>query len=210
MVFDQVILEKEYQPIVDLIKARNKHLTKLNIVDAGANVGFASIFFSHEFSDNFILSLEPEQKNFEALVENIDQNNLSGITPVQAGIWGRDKEMTLNNSFRDGREWSISLKEADKNSKEQLKINGYSLITLLTKHALERVDFLKIDIEGGEKYIFDEWAHDNSVFKFIKFIAIEIHDEIADRDFINKLLINNGFEITEIGETTFGENMKLA
>ncbi len=210
LVFDQVILEKEYQPIVDLIKAKNKQINNLNIIDAGANVGFATLFFSKEFSNNLIISLEPEQKNFESLVENISQNNLlDTIKPIQAGIWGKDTEMTINNSFRDGREWSMSLKEANQNNDGQLKINGYSLATILLKYDLKIVDFLKVDIEGGEKYIFDEWAHDNSVFKLIKFIAIEIHDEIADRNFINQLLKTNGFEITEIGETTFGENMNL-
>ncbi|MDP1726209.1 MAG: FkbM family methyltransferase [Bacteroidota bacterium] len=210
LVFDQVILEKEYQPIVDLVKARNKNFSKLNIIDAGANVGFTSLFFSEEFENSIIVSLEPDQNNFIALNDNISINNKIGkIIPMQAGIWGKDAEMVLDNTFRDGREWAKSLVEANESSSVDFLIRGYSLQTILLKTALEKIDLLKIDIEGGEKNLFDEWSLSDEVFKLIKFIAIEIHDEIADRNFINKLLISNNFEIIEIGETTFGVNKNL-
>ncbi len=210
LVFDQVILGKEYQPIVDLIKNRNKDLNKLNIIDAGANVGFASLFFSYSFRDSLIISLEPEKNNFQALENNILINEKKGkIIPIEAGIWGKDAEMVLNHSFRDGREWSLNLTEANSKDSDNDKIKGYSLDSILSKQKIQKVDFLKIDIEGGEKNLFDDWGTNINVFKLIKFIAIEIHDEIADRKLINSMLKNNGFEIIEIGETTFGENMNL-
>jgi hypothetical protein len=45
------------------------------------------------------------------------------------------------------------------------------------------------------------------VLKRVKFLAIEIHDEMADRTQITSVLKQSGFTLTEINETTFGVNM---
>lgn len=211
LVFDQVIIEEEYKPIIDLIKQKNKSSGKLNIIDAGANVGFTSLYFSQAFDNSLIVGIEPDSKNFQALYSNIALNNKNeNIKVMHAGIWGIDSELAINNSYSDGREWSLSLREVDRTETGYIKIKAYGLSTLMASHSIKVVDILKIDIEGGEKNLFDEWSKYPHIFKLIKFIAIEIHDELADRNFINLCLKQNGFEIFEIGETTFGENKNIA
>ncbi|MCG9879664.1 MAG: FkbM family methyltransferase [Bacteroidia bacterium] len=208
LVFDQVILDKEYEPIVSLIKSSNNEHSKFNIIDAGANIGLASLYFCKKFKDCKIVSIEPDESNFESLNKNIFINKLGKqINSLHAGIWGHTTKLNLSNEFRDGREWSLNLEETD--GQKDGEIDAFSLEYLMQKFSFEYVDFLKIDIEGGEKNLFEAWAKNPFSLTKVKYLALEIHDEIVDRKFISNVLIEAGFELTEINETTFGVNARF-
>jgi hypothetical protein len=49
----------------------------------------------------------------------------------------------------------------------------------------------------------------SDVLQKVKYLALEIHDEIVDRKFIQNILIRAGFELQEINETTFGVNLNF-
>ena len=40
------------------------------IIDAGANIGFASVFYKNKFPNSRIVALEPEKENFNWLKKN--------------------------------------------------------------------------------------------------------------------------------------------
>src|SRR4051812_5012592 len=61
-VFKQVFIWKEYEYPVPFIPA--------TILDAGANVGYAALWFNRKFPNAKIISLEPENSNFEILLKN--------------------------------------------------------------------------------------------------------------------------------------------
>lgn len=208
LVFNQVILDKEYEPIIDLIGKNNSRFTNFKIIDAGANVGLASIYFKKVFTNSKIVAIEPDLMNFEALNNHIELNNYLGeIIPLRGGIWGANMKLNLSNSFRDGREWSLNLEETGLN--ETGTIDAYSLEELMRMHSFETIDFLKIDIEGGEKNLFETWNLNSDVLQRVKYLALEIHDEIVDRNFIQGILKRSGFNLQEINETTFGVNMNF-
>ncbi len=55
------------------------------IIDGGANVGFASIYFANRYPEAKIIAVEPDESN----VEVMRQNTLAypNISVIQAGIW---------------------------------------------------------------------------------------------------------------------------
>jgi FkbM family methyltransferase len=208
LVFDQVILDEEYAPIIQLIKDSQASVNRFNIIDAGANVGFASLYFSKQFPSSQIVSIEPDTSNFNSLQSNIEINQLkNAIFPLKGGIWGKTSKLNLSNSFRDGREWSLNLEETSIDEKGA--IDAFSLDDIMKKFNFNVVDFLKIDIEGGEKNLFEHWSNDPSILRSVRFLALEIHDEMADRNFITNVLEQAGFRLTEINETTFGFNVNF-
>jgi FkbM family methyltransferase len=208
LVFDQVILEEEYAPIIQLIKDSQSNMDHFSIIDAGANVGFASLYFTKQFPSSKIVSIEPDPSNFSSLQSNIEINQLkSAVFPLKGGIWGKTSKLNLSNSFRDGREWSLNLEEASLN--ENGIIDAFSLDDIMKKFNFNKVDFLKIDIEGGEENLFEYWSKDPSILNTVKFLALEIHDEMADRNAITNVLVQAGFKLTEINETTFGVNLNF-
>ena len=60
--FKQIYVKKDYDISIDF--------EPKIIIDAGANVGLASVYFANRFPNAIIYAIEPEQSNFEALVQN--------------------------------------------------------------------------------------------------------------------------------------------
>lgn len=60
-----------------------KHATQ----DAGANVGFAAVFFALMFPDAKIISLEPDLHNFRMALMNTAR--FPNVHVVHAGLWSK-------------------------------------------------------------------------------------------------------------------------
>ncbi len=206
LVFEQVILNQEYKPFLKLIKKYSQN-KGLNLVDAGSNVGFASLYLNEHLNINRIVSIEPSKENIKNLKENFHSNSITNIHIYETGLWEKKTRLKLDTNFRDGREWSLRLIETNENDPDGF--DCISIENIFNDEKIEIIDILKIDIEGGEKEVFKAFEKDNSILSKIKFIAIEIHDEVADRAKINTQLINAGFEIETVGETTIGVNKNL-
>ena len=206
LVFEQVILKQEYKPFLELIKKYSKN-KGLNLVDAGSNVGFASLYLNEHLNINRIVSIEPSKENIKNLKENFHSNSITNIHIYETGLWEKKTRLKLDTNFRDGREWSLRLIETNENDPDGF--DCISIENIFNDEKIEIIDILKIDIEGGEKEVFKAFEKDNSILSKIKFIAREIHDEVADRVKINTQLLNAGFEIETVGETTIGVNKNL-
>jgi FkbM family methyltransferase len=206
LVFEQVILNQEYKPFLELIKKYSQN-KGLNLVDAGSNVGFASLYLNEHLNINRIVSIEPSKENIKNLKENFHSNSITNIHIYETGLWEKKTRLKLDTNFRDGREWSLRLIETNENDPDGF--DCISIENIFNDEKIEIIDILKIDIEGGEKEVFKAFEKDNSILSKIKFIAIEIHDEVADRAKINTQLLNAGFEIETVGETTIGVNKNL-
>src|ERR1700674_2609294 len=60
--FEQIFISQTYELGIDIEPQL--------IVDGGANVGYASIYFANRYPAAQIIALEPEESNFELLKEN--------------------------------------------------------------------------------------------------------------------------------------------
>ncbi len=202
LVFEQVILNNEYLAIVNHIKALGSQNQIMSIVDAGANTGFTTRFFRKEFENAQILAVEPDNDNIQALKKNIKHSLLDRFQLLEGGFWFEDTYLKIDRGYSDGREWSLTLVEATEGNFP--KIPCFSLQSIMEFMGVEQIDILKIDIEGGEQPIFEYWNKNNSILSKVMNIAIEIHDDVSDRDMIISVLNDSGFKTIELGETTFG------
>ena len=78
---------------------------------------------------------------------------------------------------------------------------------LINDFNIETIDFLKIDIEGGEDEVFKDFSKINWLDK-VKVIALEIHDEFDCRKHIESNL-EKLFTLSHSGELTIGINKSL-
>lgn len=168
------------------------------IVDVGANIGLASVFYTLKYPRARIFAIEPEQSNFELLVKNTAP--YPNITPVRAALWQRDCELNL---FDPGEGlWGYRTRElgASQLPKSNL-VRGLTMDTFMKTYNISYIDLLKIDIEGSEKEVFE---HPSTWINRVGAIAIELHDRFksgcsdcvsrATKDFQEKFCH---------GETTF-------
>jgi FkbM family methyltransferase len=205
-VLQQIWIDKEYQVIVDMIKDKN-HQPEICIVDAGANVGYSSLYLFYHLKDRFKLKfivVEPSTENLEILKKNFAANGLKDFYIEEAGLYNKTCYLKILKDFRDGRDWSLRIEEAD----EPTDLRSVELQSLIRKYSWTGIDFCKVDIEGAEQYIFQDKSYANHFLENIKMISIEIHDEMNVRQGILDSLDENNFQHFDHGELTIGYSSK--
>ncbi|PCJ87284.1 MAG: hypothetical protein COA57_04975 [Flavobacteriales bacterium] len=145
-----------------------EHLFPKLIIDAGANAGYASLYFLNKFPTANVIAIEPEKSNFEILTKNCSYyKNFKGI---KSAIWIKNGYLKISNP-----EAGHTAFQVIETTKED--INSFPAITIeqvLNDTDYDRIDILKIDIEGTEKELF-EGNHKNWIDK-VDVLIIELHD----------------------------------
>jgi FkbM family methyltransferase len=137
------------------------------IVDAGAHIGLMSVALTHRYPEARIIAIEPEGGNFRILCEQAKRH--PRIEPLRAALWARDTEIQIANPT--AATWSFRTEERGDGIQEA--IPAISLPTLMTRYKLERIDLLKMDIEGAEADVLasaDEWIDR------VDTLVVELHD----------------------------------
>jgi FkbM family methyltransferase len=154
------------------------------VIDAGANVGFAALYFLNKMSNATVYCIEPDPDNFIFLQKNLKAELESGqIKTVLAGLSDKDGFMNLQTN---GLKYNASLVKTP--SKNAIEVNTYTVETFLKKYVPGRVNIFKIDIEGAEESIF---ASDISWLKKVDAMLIEFHSEKIQKMCFEKLLLQN-------------------
>ncbi len=160
-IFFQVFHEKQYDLYgVDFSNA-------IRIIDGGANIGCASVYFSIHFPKAEILAIEPEKNNFSLLQKNTKA--YKNIQCIQAAIWNKNEKLSLSNPEGGAAEFMFENKSLNNDM-----VNGMTIQYLINLKNWDEVDIVKLDIEGAEKEVF--FAEDLSWLKKIKLLIIELHD----------------------------------
>lgn len=142
------------------------------IVDAGANIGAASFLFKLRHPNSKIIAIEPEASNCNMFRLNLQSFN--DVTLIEGGLHHSDNcKLIISNP--EASKYSYKLQEVkDESGVDCIEtFNSISINTLIQKYRLSKIDVLKIDIEGSEKYIFEsnfEWLNITDQ------IIIELHD----------------------------------
>jgi FkbM family methyltransferase len=150
---------KSYEPRIPDFSPRT-------IVDAGANIGMASILFALKYPKARIVAIEPEPSNFARLVRNVAPYKM--ITPIQAALWKEDGEVNLGASTAHPKG---AFQIVDKGRQ---RIRAITVDTVMREAGTDSIDLLKVDIEGAEIEVFESCAW----IKKVQVIAIELHDRV--------------------------------
>jgi len=160
-IFEQVFCEQQYHfihPQPEKVKW---------IIDAGANIGLAAIYFSNRYPNAKILSIEPDPSNFQLLKKNTyDYNN---IICLQGAIWHCSEQLDILNK----EELSAGYMMGTATHNNGSLIQGYTLNELIEKYEMTDL-MVKLDIEGSEKEVME--YGDLSWLKKCSTLVIELHD----------------------------------
>ena len=155
-----------------------------NIIDCGANIGLAAIYWKQIYPKATITCFEPEKKAFNSLKKNISNLNLNDVKCINKAL--ADKVETLNFSTNEIISGSIR-------KEKKLDIAFKVETALLSDYIKTPVDLLKIDIEGAEKYVLPEIE---SKLTLVKNLFLEYHSFVSEKQYLGdilKLLESNGF-----------------
>ena len=162
------------------------------IVDLGANIGMSSLYFSQQFPAALIYAVEPDPFNFDILTSNLSVEILqSRLVPVHAAIYSTDGMVNLKQSAKA---YNTGIAEEDTG----IAVRALTFPTFIKEMMIAGIDLLKIDIEGGEAYLFNAPA---AWLEIVKIIVMECHfPDIRIKSIA--LLRDKGFEILPSVEKT--------
>jgi FkbM family methyltransferase len=194
-IFDQVFLDRQY----DFTSEKCPSV----IVDAGANIGLASICFANRYPESQIIAIEPEKSNYDILKMNVDP--YSNIIPLHAALWDKNERISIVDPGFG--EWAFMTKKEDSQEKNPEKIDpkvqGMTVDKIMEDNGLEKIDILKIDIEGAEREVFRD---SSSWIAKVDALIVELHERMksgCNRSFYNG---SNGFD----REWIYKENVYLS
>lgn len=129
-------------------------------LDVGASVGGYALFVAARAGARArILAVEPLPELFERLVYNIGQNVFANVKAVSCALADRDGEITLFTNAHNRGEASVRVVSADARG-ARLRVPAKSLLSILVEEGYERLDAIKLDIEGAEDLVLDPFFRD--------------------------------------------------
>ena len=173
LVFAQVFRRKEYDlsPYGQHVRvtAAYQHIIEKGktpiILDAGANIGAATIWFARLFPEAQVFAIEPDPENAELCRANT--RGVANVTVIEAAIGSVRGTVTLSNPH--GQSWAVQTERSNRGNIEIVTIPH--LLSRVQRPA--QVFLAKIDIEGFEDDLFaqnTEWLDE------VEVVIIEPHD----------------------------------
>jgi FkbM family methyltransferase len=152
------------------------------IVDGGAYIGLSAIYFTLRYPGVRVIAVEASESNFNLLVRNTAA--FPNIEAVNAALWPQPGSLMLTDPGTGL--WGLQVTDASaqesrgqestgqsRAAESQDSVRAITIPDILRDHQLDRIDLLKVDIEGAEKELFDAPA---PWLGQVDAICIELHD----------------------------------
>ena len=184
--------------LMKLGETESRRGRELLIIDAGANIGAAALYFSFRFSGSKVIAIEPERKNCELLRMNCAGLN---IAVVEAALGCEAGKSFLSDPGLS--DWGFRTGDTG-----EYEVDVVSVDQLFEEKAAPFI--CKIDIEGGEANLF---KRNYSWLERFPLVIIELHDwllpgEGNSRNFL-KAALEFDFDFVYRGENLFCFNNAL-
>jgi FkbM family methyltransferase len=154
------------------------------ILDAGANIGlYTRHALMHGASK--VVAIEPAPENLECLRRNLRDEIATGkVIIYPKGVWNKEDILEMNLEPDNPMGDSFVSQSSSKTTKMKLSVT--TIDKLVEELHLERVDVIKMDIEGSERQALEGAA--NSIRRFRPRMAISMYHLPDDPDVIPGLI----------------------
>ncbi|RKE26234.1 FkbM family methyltransferase [Paraburkholderia sp. BL23I1N1] len=142
------------------------------IVDAGANMGAAAVWFALTYPKAKVLAVEPDAANYGLLTRNAA--SFPSVVPLNAAIAAHSGTLYLNDPGVGA--WGY--RTAEQPGERSNAVEAMTLEQVLAKSSGTPF-ILKIDIEGAESDLFSRHAAELDQFPLV---IIELHDWMLPRE----------------------------
>ena len=186
----------------------NDHLQLDDVVfDIGANLGYFSMYFSKKSNLGRIYSFEPIPQSKKLLDKHLEINNISNVSTFQLGVSATEAEIEFTNSKNlAANTYKRESPIFEKTSK--LLVKTTTIDEFVKSEKINRLDFLKIDVEGAELDVLN--GAKTTLKEFSPKILLATHDcHIKGvKDKCVNLLKSIGYECNITGESKLTEGQE--
>ncbi len=159
------------------------------IIDCGSNIGMSVIYFYLIYPKCKITAIEADPTTYSVLVKNIETNNmLNRVNCINTAISNRKKkQITFYINDNEAGSLQMSTLPDRVDNKRKILVSASTLTSVIRK-IKNKVDLLKIDIEGLEMKVLNELQTQN--FRNIDHFIIEYHHHINPAEATFSKLLN--------------------
>jgi FkbM family methyltransferase len=148
----QIIQNGEFEPMSTAVINRFV-MPGDTVLDIGANIGYYTVMFSNLVGDaGKVVAFEPTNHYLETLHRNIEVNRLKNVEVLNIGLSNKICEMVIDIGPSSATLHSpIGFDKVL--SKETIRLT--TLTEYARKYRVDKIDFIKIDIDGHEPIFFE-------------------------------------------------------
>jgi FkbM family methyltransferase len=166
------------------------------IVDVGAGLGLDTLLFSRAVGGSGrVIAIEAHPDTFRALQKFCQLNRLNNTTCVQVAVVDHERDVYIEAP--PGREANtVALAPT---ARAVIKVDGVSVDEVCRRLRIDRIDLLKMNIEGAERLAIGGMSE---TIRKTKYVCIACHDfraskseTYATREAVGDFLLRNGFEL---------------
>jgi len=150
------------------------------IFDCGANVGTSCLYFKQLFPNAKIKAFEADPMIADILKSNLSKNGINDVEVIDKAVWVDDDGIEFGSEGADGGSINVN--------NNKIKVESVRLKDFLGKE--EKIDLLKIDIEGAEYEVLKDCK---DTLKNVQNIFVEYHSWNSSAQQLSEIL--NIFEI---------------
>lgn len=141
------------------------------ILDLGSNVGYTVAHLAHVHPRARVIGVELDRANAELARRNTARYG-DRVTVLHAAVWTRDGEVAYTGEADD----AFHVVEGAPPSGDGRTVPALRIATILDRFGLDRVDYVKMDVEGAEAALLAEpldWA------RRVRSLKVEVHPPVS-------------------------------
>jgi FkbM family methyltransferase len=121
------------------------------IVDLGSNVGYTVAHFAFLYPSAKVIGLELDPGNYALALKNVEPWK-DRVSLINAAIWSSDGDVVFGGHGEDAFRVLSPANDspAQANQPKARLAKSVTMPSLMRDHGVSRIDYLKMDIEGGE------------------------------------------------------------
>jgi len=193
---EELLLFRTHEPLST--KALKKELHEnMTCLDIGANIGYYATIESQSVGKlGHVIAIEPSPINFSFLKRNMKLQKNSNYELYNFAMGNIEGEINFLISEKSNLSRVVQEGENIPDGCELIKIPLKTVDNLIEEMNVEKIDLIRMDVEGYELQILE--GSKNSIKKFKPMIQIELHTEILGPKDLKKILKdlqNFGYQI---------------
>ena len=148
------------------------------VLDCGANIGMATLFFVWRYPDAEVHAFEPDPATFAFLERNIESNGLNNAHPHRVALSDAPGHVAF---YRDASNPGHPMMSTVRTRMpgDEMVVEAITLSSFLDREIPGReVDLLKLDVEGAEGAVLADLASSGSLSR-VRELVIEYHHHMG-------------------------------
>jgi FkbM family methyltransferase len=177
VVFTQVLEQQQYDlrrlrrvsELFEFVQRQEARGLRPLVVDAGANIGASTVYFTGRLPNVLVVAIEPNLENFKLLCKNVEGIDVEPVHAAISSTAGRAQVLDPGEGH-----WGYRTQPTADNDTDAGSVNRITINEIYSTRATGFFPFIvKIDVEGAEQDVFSE---NTEWIARTPLVIVELHD----------------------------------